>query len=495
MLSRSPGIIAAFTLTLATAHAADIRGTVVDSEGKAIPGAKIYGLSKEKVPVITNAIGAFSVNAKEAGAPNVYFALVVAPGYVPRILERVTRKELTKIVLDRGVSESGTVVSPMDRPLAGVHVTVTYMPDPATHDLLRERLGGQALVYYNEATYSTVTDVAGKWTIVGIPPKVDTIAGIIEPKYFVGSVSRGTNKKLVAQRAGIVTGRLLGPDGKPRANARVWLTPLTPEPGVWQRSTKTDAEGTFTFGALPEATWTVTVAPLEGDALVETQYVATLVGKIAATGDLNLVRGVLVKGRVIDKDTGRGVPNALISTLCRHNLTDSWNAGIGPLADRHGWWSMRLLPGGVKIAARSAHGRFRGMPNTFIKIIVSETEGQQAPPIELKRTPYIVAKVVNEAGKPLKGVPFRILILGHAQTIPMLKTDRSGLWNSEADPQCYLAERMELAVHTSPEWEVVSPTRIMLPVKSLPVVVVLRPKRPLPEPPATPVPGTPPLKQ
>ena len=81
MLARSFGIVAALTLTLAYAQAADLTGTVVDSEGKAISGAKVYGLSKE--PVVTDSKGAFSIAVTEEMERDGISVYIFAPGFLP----------------------------------------------------------------------------------------------------------------------------------------------------------------------------------------------------------------------------------------------------------------------------------------------------------------------------------------------------------------------------------------------------------------------------
>ena len=466
MLARSLGIAAALTLTLAHAHAADLAGMVVDSEGKAVPGAKIVGLSKE--PVVTDEKGAFSVVVTEERERNGFFVRVLAPGMAPKVLERVKREELQKIVLEKGVSESGIVVDAAGKPLSSIHVKILYLRNPANPN---ETLFGA----FFEGFYEAITDAQGKWTISGIPAKVETFIGVNDPKYLVEAVG-GPNKKLVAKPAGLATGRVLGVDGKPRGNVYVWLT--SSRRYGRQEVKQTAADGTFTVGSLADGEWTVVVTVPEGDAVMEALKVVVAVGQTAPFGDLNLAAGVLVEGRVVEKGTGKGIPNVSVRSQGRHNPTsDTWNAGGQKNTDKDGKWSMRLLPGEAKILVQSSERRFRALANAPIALTVPDVERFQVPAIEVKAAPVVTARAVDEKGQPLAGVPLRISIDGYRTDSELLKTDASGLWSSESDDSSYVEEGRELTVRSGPEWEVVSPVSLALPLASAPVTVVLRPNK------------------
>lgn len=467
MFTLTLGAISVLTMIVAPVHATDVTGVVVDFEGKAVSGAKVFGLSKE--PAITDAKGTFSVAVSEEAERNGLFAYVLAPGLTPKIFLRAKREELQKIVLEKGESESGSVVDTTGKPLAGVRVKILYLRDPAQPNV--------PLFPFNlRDFYEAITDAAGKWTISGIPAKTETFVAINEPNYLRNAVT-GSSKKLVAQPAAMVTGRVLGVGGKPQANVLIWL--IARENGQ-QVVEQTAADGTFTIGSLPGGDWTLaaTVPKDEAvEAVMEARSVTTTTGQTANLGDLTLVPGVLVEGRVVEKGTDKGIPNVSVLSQGKHNPTDTWNLGSPQTTDRDGRWAMRLLPGEAKLLIQSNYGRLRALTNTPVSITVPEAKRFQVAPLEVKPAPIIAARVVDEAGKPLVGAPLRISVDGYQTGQEMQKTDAGGLWSSEGDNSSYVEEGFELIVQTAPEWEVVSPGSITLPLKSSPLTVVLRPNK------------------
>lgn len=157
-----------------------------------------------------------------------------------------------------------------------------------------------------------------------------------------------------APRTGAITGRVLGEDGVPAANANIYVTPVTSGPQVGGRTIVTDAEGNFVIPGLTAQSYRL-LASLPG-------YVADgdLSGPnyyhIGDTVTLNLIKGGVITGRVVNA-VGEPVIAVVVSVVRVRDaegkaLPEAANSGRVALTDDRGVYRLYgLRPGSYLVVA------------------------------------------------------------------------------------------------------------------------------------------------
>ena len=145
---------------------------------------------------------------------------VAAEGYVPKCLRWDERNPTNyTLKLDPALSVAGTVVDEQDQPVAGVKISVS---SPGVQPGQREN------VAFNGGNCDVMTDASGRWVCPYVPRDYESVKLILTCSgYAVTDVSvpvgkpESMNAKLVIKRGFTVTGRVLDPEGRPVAEAKV----------------------------------------------------------------------------------------------------------------------------------------------------------------------------------------------------------------------------------------------------------------------------------
>jgi hypothetical protein len=386
MLTRYSCLVALLMLLVAPVRAIDFMGTVVDGADRPLRDVKVWAValseksSARKIPyrpLLTDAQGKFSLPIPAGEKPQVYIDIVAAPGMAPQYPKSTVVGTSWKIMLKRvgGLRQSGRVVDKDGNPLAGVRVRAVQK------DLAGSStpLPALPLLPDGSGAFEAVTDASGVWTHTDLGGYGYSWV-IADPRYLAGSpvsARRAASvEDMVARPAIQFTGRIVDEEGRPREG--VMVVALMPYGGV-KSSPRAQAlsqrDGTFVLGGLTGGFWFVTALVAEGDAVAETRAVYIWGTMSQEIGTLMLQPGVLVEGRVVDKETGQGVPNITIREMGRPE------AFLTTRTDAEGRWFWRTLPGPAILLLTGAYPRFRAAePLSFT---VPAGERFAAPLVEL----------------------------------------------------------------------------------------------------------------
>jgi protocatechuate 3,4-dioxygenase beta subunit len=343
----------------------EVHGRVVDPEGKPFAGAKVYlvegNYTAEKprhIEVKSAIDGTFRLSAASRAArgaeddPFADTALVAtAPGHGPAIRDADSfepSRDLTLVLALDDVPVRGRILDLQGKPLAGVSVQVVSLAAPKASDLTpwlealqanpREYidLEGQFLdrvsFHYSVSPFpAVVTDAEGRFELTGVGRErlVEVILqGPTIARTWVSILTR-PGKSIVATMPG--GGKLYGATfdhaaaptrpivgtvrdkdtGKPLAGVIVqgdkFAGSDTRDSSIVR--TVTDKDGRYRLVGMAEgADYVIKAAPAAGHPYYQSEHeVKDTIGLEPVTVDFTLKRGILVKGRVLEKATGRPV--------------------------------------------------------------------------------------------------------------------------------------------------------------------------------------------
>ena len=233
-----------------------LRGRAVDGEGKPIERFLVHAEPDRSSPGFTDDIDGFEKSFRDKNGNFVLEGLrpcgwdihVTARGYMPSSTTKVTVPGTaadTTFTLLRLAKLTGVVLDPERRPVAGAKVIAGS--DPSSWEVDRA---------------SARTDEKGQFTLVSVP--LGAIRVHAEANGFVRSeslrleVSAASvvpNVELALTRGGVVRGVVTDADGKPAA---AWSVRVDGVGEDYDKSTRTDAEGKFSFEAVPPGRYRVT---------------------------------------------------------------------------------------------------------------------------------------------------------------------------------------------------------------------------------------------
>jgi protocatechuate 3,4-dioxygenase beta subunit len=291
---------------------------------------------------------------------------------------------------------TGLVKDPQGRPVSGTRVTL----------------------FQTKLEY--VTDAEGKFTL-SLPPSdkmryffaIDKLRELVGVGRLAGG-KRQVEISLVPAR--IVSGRVVGPDGRPVSGAQIAPLPMT------CFHVLTDSKGRFDVG------WSSEWAGNIKDFCLMARHVELNLAALAdvtpetQTVDVKLEPALALRGTVEDAN-GRPIPGAVAGlTLIR-----GWGAGT-PVRDvvtnYQGRFELPALPQRQEYSVRAnAEGYQRNAIKTGMINRVAERE--QVGPIILKK-PVLSASgiVVDESGKPVESIA--VYWRGEGQPRLSSKTDTQG---------------------------------------------------------------------
>lgn len=343
-----------------------VRGRVLDADGKALAGAKLF-LSRVKKgepitarDIVLDLVGAagpdgrFQLTVKPTGTPRLYL-VAYAPGFGVDWIEIASGKTPaeTTLRLPTDVPITGRVVSTEGRPVAGVSVSAVSLYVPLK-ERLDDYLAGwlvnlrDTLATPNKRLYvpldsiagAATTDQDGRFTLRGAgrerivavtfdgagvarsTPYVITRPGFDPAPYndalrkkehdnlrvlnrFLGL--QPPNFTFVAEAGKTVKGvvRQAG-SGKPLVGCRLRIHTGFDD-GIQVVS---DADGRYRIDGVPKNArgYRVSIEPPKGTALLRRiAEVADNAGYALVRLDVELAEGAVLAGRVVDRQTGEGV--------------------------------------------------------------------------------------------------------------------------------------------------------------------------------------------
>jgi 5-hydroxyisourate hydrolase-like protein (transthyretin family)/peroxiredoxin len=375
-----------------------------DAEGR-------YDFGRLAVPMVDAkkpGSGRISANLEGYGFDvfSVFFRVLEAEE--PRFLQ-VTEEEATwDLHLAVAVLVTGTVVAPDGTPLEGVNVSLRSVgfEGPPGHV-------GYISLFPEQIAPTTGAD--GRFAFGGLPAGLRAECWIVKEGYVTvrALLTENGENRFALPPAGAIEGRVIfGDTRKPAGGVPVtvnpWLfrpTSATPLPA---RAT-TDERGRFLLEGVPECSGTVMadISRLGWEYVAERAFnVAVRAGETTSGVVLTLTKGGILRGRVVDGETGAPVPMAQVSVL--RGGSGRWE-NYGLLAtDDDGRYSIRL-PANDEYTIRLAQvpGYFNDWSirtSELPKVVVPEGGEVEAPLLEAIRAGDITVKVLGPDGKPAAGI-------------------------------------------------------------------------------------------
>lgn len=383
------GLVGAAFMTGANA-ATGLTGKVVDENGQPVAGARVLSYQLSFLPPVakleqettTADDGSFALAGLPAliggGMEQARSVIVLAEGHAVggAMIEGSGPQGPLTLRLSQPVAVSGKVTGPDGKPAAGATVrTLGVMPP--TYEAGMEPF----VVLWDTAGSATAeTDAEGAFTLEGLPASNMLILYVEHPDYagrmYQGAAAEGLT--IALQAAGSIEGQVVLRETKQGiAQAKIFGM-ADGEEGSWGWAT-TDEAGRYRLTGLGAGKYQVMVFPAEeGVEWVSTgSREASVVAGQATQLDLEVIRGEVVKGRVVDEETGQPVAGAVVS----------WGeGGFAPPAavttKEDGTFELRAAPGTVDL-------RVASVPKGYVR-----PEGQTTVPVE--------------AGKGAEGVELKI---------------------------------------------------------------------------------------
>jgi hypothetical protein len=421
-----------------------LTGTVLNRDGKPVPGAKVRGLKN-------NNWWAQGVRdcVCDAGADGKYR------------LEGLTRGSLSlQVEPAPGVRVSGGMVdipsvSSFDIRLAGGCGLKGKVLDDATGaPVAGAEITAQAWSDYggNQAFAKTVSAEDGTYSLQGLPegnlgqwsvrargyltfPGADAAAMMMQTRLRDGETAE---KDARLKKGASVRGRVLDPQGKPVAGAMVRLKSFNPRMGMEDSpAAKSDAEGAWRIDAVPPTKGMLRVEaqgwfqkdwPAQGQEwqmLQQGTAPEPVAVEVPAEGevvkDLVVQPTASVEGVVSDKD---GKPAAGVTVSISPKGPKGGGGGPGAITDAEGKFkAMEVAPGDELLANAGGVGGTRGVSDPFR---LEEGGSATGIRISLKAGATITGRVRRDDGGPTQGATLR-LVMG--------KRDPNQAWNFDYQKQ------------------------------------------------------------
>lgn len=196
---------------------------------------------------------------------------------------------------------------------------------------------------------------------------------------------------------GYITGRVVGPDGKPLPGAAVGYYDAS-------RTTVTGADGRFKLGPIPPTAkpHRGVYANAEGLAREYVQAPPVLPGVSSDLGDIVLLLGRRYNGRVTD-DKGTPLPGVRVrcELLRKSNRYTSFQIGpeVEGLTNADGKYDLPPLP----IGTHSLRFEFEGRATIYSNLLVEPGPTTEAIPVRMEKEIPLRGRVIDEDGKPIAG--------------------------------------------------------------------------------------------
>ncbi len=414
---RRPVHTGEFTLTAATIDHVLTGRVVFEADGKPAAKASVW-ISKKMAPVTADEGGRFAIEGLPAGQVEVHATLFgsdAAPLDARLTLPEAPRIFDHDLVLPRGLILKGRVVD--EKTGAGVgKVGLNYLPSYQGDEV--PTMSSLMATTGPDGRYRLVVPPGrGTLELRGIPPEFPqpgprSIGQPAGPKFSKALEGRNGQEVEVEDfrlaKGGAVVLRVVDPEGRPVANARVDIRDMSR--GFNQEPGRTDAQGRFEVAGLPGDRMTIVDIAAEGRPIGETIEIPDP-GAPAANGEGREVRLrplVALSGRVLDED-GKPLAGPVVTLQRNVSYPDqnerSFGTGaaiLGDVKDDGTYTHDRLIPG----ATYNVHVEVGGhvtADGPWIKV-------KPGPPIRLDdfRLPAadreVNGVVVDARGKPVAGI-------------------------------------------------------------------------------------------
>jgi protocatechuate 3,4-dioxygenase beta subunit len=335
--SLAPGDVLAGDLVLRGDYA--VEGRVIDAQGDPVPGAAVCTYPRERNQTSTDDQGRFRLGQLDPSKQRTRVSALME-GYVAAAVHVGPEDAATplEIVLGRGSSVAGHVVTRDGAPVPGAAVSVGYSPA-------------------SSGPRSTRTDATGAFSIAVIPPGAQSVwalrEGYAAGREYVELPEEGTEVndiRIVLELGQRIAGVVLDEDGEPLPGAQI-----TPQSEGFNsgassfvgRGTTSDDEGRFQLEALREDRVVLRVWA-EGCSVLEQPVSAGSTDVL-----LRPKRAGRLAGRVVDGRTGKPVESFVVRFVAPEaapkesrlsSYAMEWSQPGVSFVDTDGYWTSGLEP-------------------------------------------------------------------------------------------------------------------------------------------------------
>ncbi len=399
-------------------------------DGTAIKGADVTVIARDEngkpryTELKTNEQGRFATQQSKTKWGSEAF--VHAPGYAFGHIY-VLPDKTGNLTLKLGATAMGKVVNSTGESVANALIKVKSLsfvdenePDARLRSASIYQLPENSAI---KRALQLQTDENGNWQLDDLPDGANIVFQLLDSRFArfsVGLVLESNLQKvpdLVATPGATLKGRVLNPDGKPLADARVDANVGSGRNGYG--STQTDADGTFTIASLLTGDAEIKVgSPVADLAPTSVQGVTVTAGQITTAPDIKLDAGVLLTGKVTDKETK--MPLAEASVMAQGDFGNVPST----LTGKDGIYRVRVPQGQVRFYVYAR-------PAGYISDIFADTKANigeastNAPDFAIQRGLTLTGTAVDETGTPAQGAT---IIAGSAWEGAQSGVDAQGKW-------------------------------------------------------------------
>ncbi len=344
-----------------------IAGRVLDPQGKPVPNASVMAYASV---IMTGSVigqakcdqsGVFRLEAPRTSSArnDALGAVAVAPGYGAGWVELDPAGDglTADITLRPEQVIQGRLFDLQGRPAPNVAVSIYAIRRVRHRDPIkvRERLAGPFLWWTDPNDFPAwpkpaTTDSEGRFTLHGIGRDVRVSLAIHHPQYALQEISIETDNtqqskqvSFALQPAQIITGRITYADsGKPASHAQIVVTADKDGTERVGSVLQTDALGRFRANPAPGDQFVVRAEPPAGQPYLRVfKRFDWPKGAVEHSVDLALSRGVLIRGKIVEIGSGKGVAEARLM-FYSHSQTRTNPGTLNPIAMSAGDGSYQL---------------------------------------------------------------------------------------------------------------------------------------------------------
>lgn len=393
-----------------TASAVTVTGIVKAADSKVVPGAAVYAIKSvdEEEPKIlaktlSEADGSFMVSLEPIGMGCQSYLLVAhtEDGYLGwsnyLVWENMKDKDISAEIFGSKVGEyKGKVIDDNGKPLAGVQIK----PDSIRikHSDKIDSMADVGMLKLAMQLPSAVTDDLGVYVLKNIPEIAEVKVTVEKSGYAEKSdFAVECPRDLTLVPAGSISGRVIDADGKPIKGLEIQAI------GGSFPEAVTAEDGTFKLDPIVPDDYLIF---LDSEDLVAAAIndVKVSAGKTTKLKDMRAIKGVFLRGKVVDVDTGKPLSGIDISITYLKDLDNTFSNGFE--TDENGVFKKRMLPGKYNIEAYSSgyvNASKNGENNSDIyeTTVTVDSKDNKDILIKLKKLPVGRGKVIDQNGNPV----------------------------------------------------------------------------------------------
>jgi uncharacterized GH25 family protein len=398
---------------------AQYTGTVVDDQGRPVPGAEVDCYEYQNPPVmmgrefrqpelkqhtVTDAKGAFAV----ASSPMTIFVLVKKTGLAPAWKTWPSGDDSSEpLVLAAPTTLSGVVTNESGQPVSDAEVWVSEATVPVENDRYSQE--NDIFGRLARECFSARTTADGHFQIGNFPADARAALAVAEPGlaerptagHYLGSQEYQSGQqdiKLLLAPAGTIEGKAFVQEtGQPVPNVEVWLLPSDGNSAA-HGPVKSGADGTFRIPDLQPAkynVWAVLPDGLMASSTIVPDYDLATVAAGETNRDvvIRTTAGILVEVSVVSTNDLKPLPNVAVTSFRLTAYTGNDGVAQFRLMPGTNWfsatkqdWSPRQTTADIQ-SGQVNHVRIEMTPPPHVTGIVRDSTGVPAPGVRVSFHP------------------------------------------------------------------------------------------------------------